>query len=342
MIEPLLLLIMGVALVAILLFLVVSGRSVVRRLFGGADHMRRIHTEDVLKHAYDCEDRGLAMTLQSAAGMLTLSLDETARVLGALEEHGFLRSRQEVFTLTPEGRSYALRILRVHRLWERYLADETSIHEADWHREAERQEHKLTAEEVDALAAQMGNPQYDPHGDPIPSSDGVVPARKGEPLASVRAGTVARIVHLEDEPPAVYAQLVAQGVYRGMQIYVIESAPERVRFEANGEECVLAPLLARNVTVETLVEQGRERIPYRTLASLSPGQTAIVTSISPACRGAQRRRLMDLGIVPGTRVEAELGSLTGDPVAYTVRGTLVALRKQQADQILIRSLEDAA
>jgi DtxR family Mn-dependent transcriptional regulator len=101
-------------------------------------------------------------------------------------------------------------------------------------------------------------------------------------------------------------------------------------------------LLARNVTVETLPTGERTRIPYRTLASLQPGQKAVVTSISPACRGAQRRRLMDMGIVPGTRIEPELDSLTGDPVAYKVRGTLVALRKQQADQILIRPVEDAS
>lgn len=339
--DPLILLLVGAGGGVVLLLLLFRGRSPIRRWIRGTEDMARIHTEDVLKHAYDCEDRGLSMTLQSAAGSLSLSLDDTARVLANLEEHGLIQSVHDAFSLTPNGRSYALRILRVHRLWERYLADETSVREADWHREAEKQEHRLTPAQVDALAAQMGNPQYDPHGDPIPSSAGLLPVRKGEPLAGVPAGTVVRIAHVEDEPPAIYAQLVAQGLHAGMQIYVIESTPDRVRFEANGEEGVLAPLLARNVTVERLPAIERDRIPYRTLASLRPGRKAIVASISPACRGAQRRRLMDMGIVPGTHIEAELDSLTGDPVAYNVRGTLVALRRQQADQILIRSLERA-
>jgi DtxR family Mn-dependent transcriptional regulator len=151
---------------------------------------------------------------------------------------------------------------------------------------------------------------------------------------------VVRIVHIEDEPPAVYAQLAAQGLHTGMQIKVLESRPDRILFEAHGEESVLAPLLARNITVEPLPEERQFRGPFRTLASVRSGERAIVQSISRACRGAQRRRLMDMGIVPGTPIEPELDSLTGDPVAYRVRGTLIALRRQQADQILVRSPEN--
>ena len=60
-----------------------------------------------------------------------------------------------------------------------------------------------------------------------------------------------------------------------------------------------------------------------------------MTSISPACRGVERRRLLDLGLVPGTRVTAEFTSPAGDPVAYRVRGALIALRNQQADMIYV-------
>ena len=74
--------------------------------------------------------------------------------------------------LTSEGKAGALRIIRVHRLWEHYLAEETG-HAADsWHREAEDREHSISATEADELDELMGFPVYDPHGDPIPTDTG--------------------------------------------------------------------------------------------------------------------------------------------------------------------------
>ncbi|MBN1964509.1 MAG: ferrous iron transport protein A [Anaerolineae bacterium] len=70
-----------------------------------------------------------------------------------------------------------------------------------------------------------------------------------------------------------------------------------------------------------------------TLDTLAPGQQAVVKSLT--CTGLERRRLMDLGILPGTIIEAELRSPLGDPTAYLVRGALVALRRNQARQIEI-------
>ncbi len=57
--------------------------------------------------------------------------------------------------------------------------------------------------------------------------------------------------------------------------------------------------------------------------------------LSPACRGSQRRRLLDLGVVKGTEIEAELVSAAGDPVGYRIRGALIALREEQAEWIRI-------
>ncbi len=72
----------------------------------------------------------------------------------------------------------------------------------------------------------------------------------------------------------------------------------------------------------------------RTLADLQPGETAEVVAVHS--QGPERRRLLDLGIVPGTRVTAELRSPLSDPVAYRVRGALIALRRNQAEQIEVR------
>ncbi|MBP1690725.1 MAG: DtxR family transcriptional regulator, partial [Bacteroidetes bacterium] len=102
-----------------------------------------------------------------------------------------------------------------------------------------------------------------------------------------------------------------------------------------GEEVLLATPLARQVSVTLIPEDRRKRGPFATLTAVESGKSVVVTAISRACRGQQRRRIMDLGIVPGTRVTPELDSLTGNPRAYLVRGTLVALRNEQTDQIFV-------
>jgi len=295
----------------------------------------RVRSEDALKHAYDCEYRGLTCSLESIAGALDIPRDQAADVVERLEQSNLLRSAAGALTLTGEGRSYALRVIRVHRLWEHHLADESGLQETEWHDDAERHEHSLTPQEADALAARLGNPAFDPHGDPIPSSTGTIPRRPGAPLTELPVGRLGRVIHVEDEPKTVYAQLVALAIHPGTQVRMIESRPDRVRFTADEEEAVLAPLLARNITVQQIGSKERIAGPYRTLAGVAKGEPAVVAAIARSCRGQQRRRLMDLGFVPGTTIVPEMVSAGGDPVAYRLRGSLIALRRSQAQQIYV-------
>jgi len=302
-------------------------------------NVRRVLIEDALKHVYDYEYKKLVCTPQSLSGALSISGDEAAKLLGRLETLGLIRLHGEGVGLTDEGRLYALRIIRVHRLWERYLADETGIHEIEWHPRAEKKEHRIPPEEADALAAQMGNPTYDPHGDPIPTASGYLPTRKGKALTQLHAGELAEVVHVEDEPAAVYAQIVAQGLYPGVRIRIIGVSKERIHFDADGIEKELSPVAATNVAVVSLSSTAMREGPFETLAALNPGEKGTVISISRACRGQQRRRLMDLGVVPGTVITAEMRSASGDPTAYAIRDATIALRKQQATMIHIRRNE---
>jgi DtxR family Mn-dependent transcriptional regulator len=299
--------------------------------------MNRALVEDALKHIYDYEYKNINCTTESIAGVLLISTDESAELLTRLSAMGLLITNDNGVKLTADGNSYALRIIRVHRLWERYLADETSVPPTEWHSSAELAEHTLSPAETETLAAQIGNPNFDPHGDPIPTPTGEMPPRKGHSLLSLKSGEFAIITHIEDEPEAVFAQLIAQGLYVGMQVRMIDRSNERVRFAADGEEIVLAPLLTNNLTVAPITEE-EQRItaPLDSLASLKIGEEAHVLSISKAMRGQQRRRLMDLGVVPGTTIRAEMKSASGDPTAYAIRGATVALRRQHAAMIFIR------
>lgn len=299
--------------------------------------MQRVLIEDALKHLYDCEFKKIPCTVQSLAGSLVISTDEAAKLITRLADMGLLLMRNGDIKLTSDGRSYALRVIRVHRLWEKFLADETSVPETEWHASAEFQEHKLTPDKAEELAAKIGNPNFDPHGDPIPSPTGEMPPTKGFSILTMKSGEFAQITHIEDEPEAVFAQLVAQGLYVGMQVMMIEHSNERVRIAADGEEIILTPLFANNITVAPVAEEERITTPMHTLSSLRLGEKATVLGISKACRGQQRRRLMDLGVVPGTKISVEMTSATGDPTAYNIRGALVALRHQHAQQIFIQT-----
>ncbi|MFQ5639313.1 MAG: FeoA domain-containing protein [bacterium] len=306
----------------------------------GLRHSARVLIEDALKHLYDQEYEGLKCTLHSISGTLEISGDESAKLMARLESLGLLQSRKRGFHLTLEGRKYALRMIRIHRLWERYFADETGLAETEWHVRAERLEHKTTEKDLDDLAEKIGNPAYDPHGDPIPTRSGKLPPKRGHAMTDLKEGQLARIVHVEDEPSAIYAQLVAQGLTPGVQVQILEKTSERIQFVADGEENVLAPVVAANVTIEPVQES--ERIPrtFDSLDILDIGQKGEVVAISKTCRSQQRRRLMDLGVIPGTTITAELLSASGDPIAYNIRGATIALRKEQARTIHIKRIEE--
>jgi DtxR family Mn-dependent transcriptional regulator len=125
-----------------------------------------------------------------------------------------------------------------------------------------------------------------------------------------------------------------------MVVRVIESSSSRLRFEADGQKFVLAPIVAANVAVVPISKHATRSRSFERLSDLKISQRGKVVGISPACRGPQLRRLLDLGLVPGTVVEAELPSPGGDPTAYRVRGALIALRKDQARMVYINRAEE--
>jgi len=299
----------------------------------------RVLLEDALKHVYTCESIGRAGTLESIAGQLEVSTGKAAALLERLTDMELVRTDEAGTRLTSEGRDSALRLVRTHRLWESYLADRTGVPAGEWHAEAERMEHALSPEQADALAARLGHPAWDPHGDPIPTTGGDLPEVERLTLAAAKAGRTVEIVHLEDEPREIYDALLADGLGLGARLDVLERSESTVRVRARGREWSLATVVARNVSVRYLPAGESADAPVETLLDLEPGQPGRVLDISPACRGSQRRRLLDLGVVRGTEVVPELVSAGGDPVAYRIRGALIALRREQAEWVRIEKVE---
>ena len=271
-------------------------------------------------------------------GALEIPQARASRILMDLRDAGLVHKDRPTI-LTDGGRDYALRIIRNHRLWERFLADRTGVAPGDWHERAEEAEHRLTPDAAVALDARLGYPRFDPHGDPIPTAGGDLPAVVGVPLTHLDAGEEGMIVHLEDEPRALYEQLLSSGLAPQMRFRVLPSDDGRIRFSVDGRSVDLDAAAAANVTVDTSPSTAAPPAwDGETLADLVRGEWGEVVHISPACQGIQRRRLLDLGVVPGTRITAELAAASGDPTAYRIRGALVALREGQQRWIRIRNV----
>lgn len=297
---------------------------------------QRVLLEDALKHLLDCEHADQKTTPESLAGALGLPRQKVPALVARMESNGLLSSAGGAVSLTPEGRRSALRIVRAHRLLESYFADEAGLPIERIHRAAHKAEHHVTAEELDALDAHLGYPQRDPHGDPIPSSTGALPHRETVPLTDWPADKPAVVVHIEDEPQASFAQIVAAGLLPGTIVRVLDADSQRLVVSDQQNEHCLAPIVAANIQVAEAPKKPDWLEGLIRLSELPDRTDAEVVAIDPNCRGFTRRRLLDFGITPTTPIRADLGTFFGDPRAFRVRGTLIALRREQAAHVWVR------
>jgi DtxR family Mn-dependent transcriptional regulator len=335
--QNLITLLIGLVAIGILTWLFFPERGLIARWRYALRVTNKTRREDAIKHIHDYEMQGRESSPHSIAGALHIDMDTAHELIAELKERGLVECVGNIPRLTPSGRDLALHLLRAHRLWERYLAEETGFSELDWHGQADHHEHLLTRDDLERLSAELSHPVYDPHGDPIPTASGDLAERESVPLTDVETETLFQIVHLEDEPETVYAQLVAEGLYPGMSLRVVSRDPQRILFWAGGDEHVLAPMVAANIYVSP-IEKSVVDVDGEKLKDLSIGETGKVLALAPSLRGAERRRMMDLGLLPDTNVSAEYISASGDPTAYRIRGALIALRDEQADQIIIKRI----
>jgi DtxR family Mn-dependent transcriptional regulator len=253
-----------------------------------------------------------------------------------METQGLLESRGANLHLTTQGERWALHVVRAHRLWERYLTDEARMPLGKIHGESERREHSLTEAQLNDLDAALGHPTRDPHGDPIPTREGTLLKAEGMPLTAWQSESPARIVHLEDEPALAFEQILAAGLRLGQTIRILDRNSQRYLLTDGETEFRLAPAVAANVSVAPLPESETAKANVISLAELTYDQRAEIIVLDEAVQGFTRRRFLDLGLTPGTVVYPELQNFFGDPRAYRVRGTLIALRKDQAAQIWVK------
>jgi len=326
-----LLIFIGLVFTIWLIFKLVTTRNVLQSKV----RKQKTLTEDILKQLYHVEQSNRTATITDLSGALQIRRSKILPVVEATAASGLLQSTDEALHLTDSGREYALKIVRVHRLWEKYLAEKTGFKKSDWHYIAEKMEHRLNEEDIDKLSSSLGHPMFDPHGDPIPSAKGDITPVEWMPLPAYTIDQPGKIVHIEDEPGVIYQQILAKRILIGSHIILKKSSNKEVIISSEGENHHFSPIVAANINVAPLSKEETFEENAVRLSSLAIGEAAEVVGISQECRGANRRRLLDLGILPGTSIEVDLQSPLRDPIAYRVKNTSIALRNSLADLILI-------
>jgi DtxR family Mn-dependent transcriptional regulator len=328
--------VVGFALLVLLLFL--PRRGALARWRRWQAHTARERLEDALKLLLDHEWQHLTISPGALSAALRLPERRGLQLAERLQSLGLVTMQGNALRLTPEGQRAALQVTRAHRLLERYLADEARMPLQQIHRVAHRMEHRLTPGQVDELDAALGFPRRDPHGDPIPAPHGSLPPLSGVPLTDWEVGQPGVIAQIEDEPPLACAQILAEGLAPGQVVQLLEKTPRHLLLTNGENEVRLAPAVAGNLLIKPLPAQADKTAGALPLDRLPPHQRGEIVALDEACQGFTRRRFLDLGLTPGTVVTPELLNAFGDPRAYRLRGTLIALRRDQAAQIWVRPL----
>lgn len=182
--------------------------------------------EDYLKAIYVLEARGDQVTnsvLSEYLGYTPASATNMVKKLAKMDL--VIYRRHQAVALTPTGRRVALEILRHHRLLELFLHKTLDIPWDSVHEEADRLEHVISEGLEDAIAASLGYPKVDPHGDPIPSKNGEVIHTPGHPLSQSKAGQAYRLVRVLSQEKDRLAYLRGLGLHLNAEVFLREQAP---------------------------------------------------------------------------------------------------------------------
>ncbi len=299
-------------------------------------HRDRTRSEDALKHILAWEQKESPASLESLTGSLGLTPAVALQLAKRLESAGWIECGAAGIRLSPTGRRKALRVVRAHRLWERHLSDDANMPLGRLHQAAERAEHTLSRQDLDELDAHLGHPQHDPHGDPIPGADGSVSDVDAVSLNEWPLDEPASIAHIEDEPDEVFQQVLSVGLRPSMTIRILRSDLPGLIVECEGTERRIEHTVAANVHVRAVRKGDMLPADALRLSELRMGARGEVIELGATCTGLTRRRLLDLGLTPGARVEVALDNTFGDPRAFRIRGTAIALRDEQAAHVWVR------
>jgi DtxR family transcriptional regulator, Mn-dependent transcriptional regulator len=179
---------------------------------------------DYLKAVWElAEGSGGSASTKGVAARLSVSSASVSNMFARLQEMGLVRyERYRGAALTGRGREEALRLVRRHRLIETFLLQHLGYDWQEVHEEAERLEHAVSDGFTERLAALLGHPDHDPHGDPIPSAEGTLEVEDSFALNQAVAGQRVRISKVRDEDAAMLDYFGDRNLVPGRRLRVRE------------------------------------------------------------------------------------------------------------------------
>jgi DtxR family Mn-dependent transcriptional regulator len=181
--------------------------------------------ENYAKAIYALEQRG-EVTNNALAERLGVTAASASSMVKKLDELGLVEHvPYKGMKLTESGRRVALEVLRHHRLLELYLAESLGVPWDRVHDEAEVLEHVLSEELEELIAAKLGNPTHDPHGDPIPTAALEIEEQHTQALASLATGSTGVFVRVSDSDPGMLRYLAELGITPGDRVEVVDRQP---------------------------------------------------------------------------------------------------------------------
>jgi DtxR family transcriptional regulator, Mn-dependent transcriptional regulator len=212
---------------------------------------------DYLKAIWTAAGTNVASTKQ-VSEHLSIAPASVTKMFARLRDMGLVEYEPyQGASLTGEGRTEALRLLRRHRLIETFLLEHLGYSWQEVHEEAESLEHAVSDGFTERLAKFLGHPEHNPYGDPIPAADGALPPECSYPLSEATVGCRVRISKVSDEDPSVLDHLWQHRLVPGRLLNVIEArALDGVIAveDENGTFHVLGGLLVKSIFIQSLPE----------------------------------------------------------------------------------------
>jgi len=216
--------------------------------------------EDYLKIIYHLTAGGGWATtgrLAQELGVAPASVTGMLRRLASATPPLVVYRKHQGAMLTPDGERVALEVIRHHRLIELFLHRTLGYSWDEVHDEAEVLEHVISERMEARIAAMLGDPSHDPHGEPIPTPTLEMPPAADTPLSDLVGGQRAIVRRVRDEDPALLRHLHQYGLYPQATVIVIEHSPFddtlRLQVEGRDEVFVLGPRVTEQVFVEVIV-----------------------------------------------------------------------------------------
>jgi DtxR family Mn-dependent transcriptional regulator len=211
--------------------------------------------QDYLKTIYKLQAADAGASTSAIAEKLGVSAASVTGMLKKLDRLGLVaHAPYQGVALTEDGRMMALEMIRHHRLIELYLQKALGFTWDKVDAEAERLEHHISEEMEAAMAAFLGEPTEDPHGDPIPTKDGYMPEVRYDRLSDVPPGSTVRIRRVKDSDAELLRYLGSLGMYPHALVEVLEKGPfdGPLVVRVSSAEHALGPLVTDAVFVERL------------------------------------------------------------------------------------------